>query len=339
MNRLLLEDLQRRRAFPSVTVLVNTRPGAAVDPADLSRLDRLVAQAAQRVAAEAPGADGDLVVERLEHLVRTDLEGPPAAAFALCASPEVAVVVRLGQPVRERVVVDDTFATRDLVADLARTATYRVAAVSEHKVRLFLGDRARLVETLDDRWPLLRDDDQTPASWGREVFEALRAEHAEFPLPAVVAGVDRTVRRLGAEGALMVVGRVPGNHDRTSAADLHVLVWPEVEAVLDAERRQAMDRLESARSSRRYAGGIDEVWSLANDGRVDLVLVEESFEVAALVGPDRQLELVDGPVGPDVVDDIVDDTIEAVLLRGGRAVLVPDDELAHHDRIAAVLRY
>ena len=81
------------------------------------------------------------------------------------------------------------------------------------------------------------------------------------------------------------------------------------------------------------------MWSLANDGRVDLVLVEESFEVAALVGPDRQLELVDDPVGPGVVDDIVDDTIEAVLLRGGRAVLVPDDELAHHDRIAAVLRY
>lgn len=338
MNRLLLEDLQRRRSFPSVTVLVNARPGATVDPSDLARLDRLVAHAASRVAAEAPGPDGAAVVEQLRRLVLEHQEGPPPAAFAFCASPETAVVVRLGQEVRERVVVDDTFATRDLVADLARSARFRVVTVSEQKVRVFLGDRGRLVEALDERWPLLRDESQRPSAWAKDVFEQLGAEHAELPLPAVVAGVERSVRRLAVEGALMVVGRVGGNHDRTSAADLHRLACPEVDGFLSADRSRALLRLEQARSSRRYAGGIDEVWSLANDGRVDLVLVEESFEVAATIGPDRQL-LMGAPAGRQTVDDIVDDTIEAVLLRGGRAVVVPDDSLASHDRIAAVLRY
>lgn len=338
MNRLLLEDLQRRRSFPSVTVLVNARRGASADPSDVARLDRLVAHAAQRVATEAPGPDGDAVVAQLRRLVLDHLEGPPPAAFAFCASPETAVVVRLGQEVRERVVVDDTFATRDLVADLARSAAFRVVTVSEQKVRMFLGDRIRLVEALDDRWPLLRDEDQRPSFWAKEVFEQLRADHAELPLPAVVAGVDRSLRRLAVDGALMVVGQVGGNHDRSSAAELHQLAWARVDGFLSADRARALGRLEQARSSHRYAGGIDEVWSLANDGRVDLVLVEESFEVAAEISPDRQL-LLDTSAGQQAVDDIVDDTIEAVLLRGGRAVVVPDDSLVSHDRIAAVLRY
>ena len=338
MNRLLLQDLQRRRSFPSVTVLLNARPGASLDPADVARLDRLVAQAAHRVAAEAPGPVGDEVVDQLRRLAVEQLDGPPPVAFALCASPEIAVVVRLGQEVRERVVVDDTFATRDLVADLARSARYRVVAVSEQKVRMFLGDRRRLVEVLDDRWPLLREEGQRPTSWAREVFDQLRLDHAELPLPAVVAGVERSVRRLGVDGAVMVVGEVPGNHDRTSASELHALTWPEVDRYLEVDRVRALARLDEARSSRRFAGGIDEVWSLANDGRVDLVLVEESFEVSAHLDPEHQL-LQAHQLGRAVVDDIVDDTIEAVLLRGGRAVLVPDDQLAEHDHIAAVLRY
>ena len=201
------------------------------------------------------------------------------------------------------------------MADLARSARYRVVAVSEQKVRMFLGDRSRLVEVLDDRWPMLREEGQRPTSWARKVFEELRVDHAELALPAVVAGVERSVRRVAVDGALMVVGQVGGNHDRTAANDLHLLTWPVVDGFLSADRGRALERLDHARSSHRYAGGIDEVWSLANDGRVDLVLVEESFEVAAVIGPDRELHPA-GPAGPRAVDDIVDDTIEAVTTFG-----------------------
>ena len=40
-----------------------------------------------------------------------------------------------------------------------------------------------------------------------------------------------------------------------------------------------------------------------------------------------------------MIDDIVDETIEAVLRHDGTAVIVADGELVDHARIAAVLRY
>lgn len=339
MNRLLLDDLQRRRCTPSITLLVNTRPGPRISAEDAARIDQFLAEAAARVGAEVDSTAGWEVMAGLRRLVREHLETPTPTAYAFCASPEVVVAVRLGREVRERVVIDDTFATRDLVADLNRTARWRAVTCSERRVRLLLGDRDRLLEVRDDTFPMVRAEDEGDEVWQHRVLDALRAEHASYPLPAVVAGVDRSVRRSGVDGVLMVVGQAVGNHDRTPAAELHRHLWPLVDGYLDTGRQRAMERLEQARSTRRYAGGIDEVWALAREGRVDLLVVEESFQVSARVDEHDQLLPADGSRGPGVVEDVVDDTIEAVLLRGGRAVMVPDDQLQGSDRIAAVLRY
>ena len=339
MNRYLLADLQRHSSYPSVTVLLSTESGPTLSSHDAARLDRLVDHAVERLTAEVKDRDVEPLADSLRVLALEQMSAPAAAGLALCVSDERTVAVRLGSPVRERVVVDSTFATRDLVADLARTAAFRVIAVSEQRSRMFLGDRNSLVEVHDDSWPLLRTDEDSPSLWARAVFDAAVAATADLPLPTVVAGVERTLRRVGVEGAVPCVGMLNGNHDRTAAHDLHPPAWALVDRHLEQEQARALERLERARSRRRFAGGIDEVWSLAVDGRVDLLLVEESFEQSALLGPGETLLPAAGPGGPDVVDDIVDEAIEAVLLRGGRTVVVPDRELDDHGRIAAVLRY
>ena len=176
-------------------------------------------------------------------------------------------------------------------------------------------------------------------AWVREVTRRLREQEAAHSLPTVVAGVERSIRATVVPDVLAVIGVVPGNHDRTNWVDLHQAAWPHVADWLRADRGRAVARLVEARSMRRYAGGIEEVWPLAHDGRVELLLVEESYAVAARVGDHLQLEPAADEEAPDVVDDVVDDTIELVLRNGGRAVIVNDDELREHSGIAAVLRY
>ena len=77
---------------------------------------------------------------------------------------------------------------------------------------------------------------------------------------------------------------------------------------------------------------------MAVDGRVATLVVEDRYAIAARI-VNGQLEHADDREAPDVIDDIVDETIEAVLRHDGTAVIVADGELAAHDRIAAVLRY
>jgi hypothetical protein len=88
-----------------------------------------------------------------------------------------------------------------------------------------------------------------------------------------------------------------------------------------------------------YAGGIHEVWALANDGRIDTLVVESGFTFPARIDENNQLHPADDPRAPDVNDDIVDDTMEIVLQRGGAVVIVDDQALDDHERVAAILRY
>jgi hypothetical protein len=81
------------------------------------------------------------------------------------------------------------------------------------------------------------------------------------------------------------------------------------------------------------------VWALANDGRVATLIVENSFTFPARLDENSQLHPAEDAGHPDVNDDIVDDTMEVVLQRGGNVVIVDDEALAAHQRIAAVLRY
>lgn len=338
MDRVLLSDLQRRSAYPSVTVLLNTVPGTVLAGADLDIARGLVDRADQRLTGDVDDATRRAVVAKLVTLLEEQRGQRSGAALALMASPEIAVAARLGHRIEPRVVVDDTFATRDFVADLDRTAAYRVITVSDRRLRLLHGDRARLVEERADGWPMVRPDDQSSSLWVRSVTARLTELHARHPLPTVVVGVERTIRSTAARIDVQCVGTVTGNHDRAGWADLHHATWPIVSDWLRGNADRALAALGEARSACRFAGGIDEIWPLANEGRVETLVVESTYALPARVERDLVLR-ADDREAPDVIDDIVDETIEAVLRHAGRAVMVDDGALEPYGHIAAVLRY
>jgi Bacterial archaeo-eukaryotic release factor family 3 len=339
MNLAFLNELQKQRSYPSITLLFNTSPGAGLSSTETATALALMKDADRRLDGDVDDSTRKEMMTELALLLEGQTSQPSGHAIALCVSPDFSAAVQLGKPVEERVIIDETFATRDLVADHNRTATYRVVTVSEQRTRLFVGDRTRVVEERNDRWPLVREQEQNTATWDRLVTQQLKEEHALFPLPAIVGGVQRSVRQLVRSNVFDAIGFIPGNHDRTTWSDLHRAAWPLVSDWLRTESNRAIDRLEDARSSSLYAGGIDEVWSLANDGRVSLLVVEEGFALAARIMDDGQLDRAVNAEDPAVIDDVVDEVIEAVLLKGGQVVIVPNDHLHMHQHIAAILRY
>lgn len=337
MNRALLAELQRQCAYPSITVLLNTTADQPLNDDQQVTLRTLIDRVQRRLRSDVPGDQTALLLARVEELVASIALQPMAKALVLCVSLQHSEAVRLGRSVQERVVIDDTFATRDLVADLNRTALFRVVTVSERKTRLLVGDRARLLEERSERWPMVRSGESS-AAWARDVAQRLAEEHTLAPVPTVIAGVDRTIRRAMLHETLHTIGLIAGNHDRTGWAELHTSAWPLVTDWLRNDTSRAVEALDGARSARRYAGGIDEIWSLAIEGRIEVVAVEEGYSLAVRVR-DGGLEPAEDPEAPDVVDDIVDDTIEAVLRFNGKAIIVPDGTLGDHGRIGAVVRF
>lgn len=338
MNNALLTELQGLEAYPSVTLLHTTEPGAVMRPADASRLVDLAAEAERRLSEDVDDDVRATVVATLQRLVASASAGRSSQAIAICVSPDHEAVIRLGRSVRTRAIIDDNFATRDMVADANRTATFRVVTVSEQTVRLLVGDRDRLVEVHERPWPLERADDEGAEVWRNRVNESLERELRSFDVPTVLAGVAHTIGSLIDGDQVESIGNVPGNHDSSSPAQLHEPAWVLVHEWLELDRAEALARLDHARGARVFAGGVDEVWDLADDGRVELLVVEDDYHLTARVH-DRHLEPVDDPDSPDIVDDVIDELIEMVLRSGGETVMVPPGELSDHGRIAAVLRY
>lgn len=338
MNSATLAEVQRLRCYPSITLLLNTTPGAPFTPAERNTAQFLMQQVDDRLEGDVSDALRRSLTTRLVALVDEQAAQRSTQAVAMFVSPEYTAAVRLGSTLDERVTVDDTFTTRDLIVDLNRTALYCVITISERAARRFIGDRRRLVEERNETWPLDRGEDQSLTAWTRDIKSHLRVAHPTLTIPTVIAGVHRSLRQL-VPNVTDSIGVIPGNHDRTTADELHRASWPLVDHWLGVDATRSIDHLDDAVSRHRYAGGVHEVWALAHDGRIATLIVERGFRFPARIDANNQLHPAEDVQHPDVNDDIVDDTMEIVLQHGGDVVVVDDQALTDHQRIAAILRY
>ncbi|MGH9066202.1 MAG: hypothetical protein ACRD0J_01560, partial [Acidimicrobiales bacterium] len=282
---------------------------------------------------------------------------PASPGLGLFVSDPLTMAVASPAPVGERVAIDPTFSLRELVQAVDRAPRYRVLVLAGARSRIFEG----LGPTL---WPAAAPSPQPDPAPGarrrqrghrfgvemsalREVSrrrlmtsldEALAGMAQKDPLPLVVVGSTREAalfQELSTQGP-SVIGTVCGLHGRTNPARLLRLVQPVVNTYLREERDRALARLQEASEPRR-AGGIDAAWTLAHDGWVELLCVEEGFAYPARVEGSCLVAAVD-PEHPEVLDDAVDETMAAVADRGGTTVVVADGALSAQGRIAALLR-
>lgn len=336
------------RRYPSVSLLV---PLDGASPWT-DRLRRLQRDAAARLRAEFGAGLDPRVIDHLNHAAATAAPPPGARSVAVYVNDGGHHSVGLGVTVRERAVIDDTFATRDLIHHDLRRGRYWVLALALAHPRLLQGHGERLHPA-----PLLLRDTMEPSTNNRHrrgrdrtaVADARRARRLralDMALTDTLAGSGDPLIVVGAEPTLSkflhrtrhidavesVIRRAPDGDLATLAS----IVAPAVSEVLAERRTAALAALDRAVSSGNAVSGIDQVWRAAHRHHGALVLVEEHYELPARVDPSGRLHPADDATAAGVIDDIVDETLEQVLARHGRVEIVPDRALTTHQRIALV---
>jgi len=360
MNRHDLHELQDVRTYPCLTITLpthRTRPDNKHDPI---RVKNLVTEGTNRLLGEFSKRDVAPLLERLNALVAAIDYEYTLDGLVLAVNRDMAREYVLPFTLSERVVVDETFFTRDLVHALNRARRYWVLSLSEQATRLFDATREDLQEITTGSFPMqhggpggatvlpggqgvntsaYRDDRHR--QFFRDVDKEFRALMAEDPMPLALAGVDRYLAFFReVSGAGEIIATLPGNFDHLSGHDLGRRIWPIVSEGFSARRREVLQHLETAVGQHRAASTLAEAWHLAGLGRGRVLVVEEGYHQPARLTESGQLNLnVDDPTAPDVMDDAVDEVITKVLGNGGQVVFVEDGELALHERIALILRY
>ncbi|MEV0848311.1 hypothetical protein AB0J21_20950 [Streptomyces sp. NPDC049954] len=363
LNPDILAALRAPRPYPAVSLLLPTHRAAPENAQDGIRLRNVVGEAKRRLAHD-PAVDKETlqaIEARIDTAVASVDLSQVTEGTLLLVSTQDYEVWQLPTTPEERVVVSDTYLTRDLVSSWLHERPYWVLVLSEECSRLWHGAGESLSEVTGFGFPAEPElPDQRDALPGAN-FGTMPSPYREERLRQYLRDVDdklmeplRTgkgpVHLVGLANALntfaersrnaeRIGARVErGGADKAPAHTLLEILGPARAEYTASQQRAALERLSEAIGARRFAAGTDEIWQNVQEGRVQLLLVEDSFQVSA-VPEATHLVPSSSPDDPDVEDDVVDTLVESALGTGAEVVFVPDDALSGHGRIAAVLRY
>ncbi|SHH48965.1 baeRF3 domain-containing protein [Streptomyces sp. 3214.6] len=355
-----LSELRRPRPYPAVSVLTPTHRREPENTQDRVRLRNVVAEAKKQLETD-PAVTRERRADVADQLDRALAEVDLAHTddgLVIYAAPGEHQVWSLARAVPERVVLSDTFLTRNLVSAQAAERPFWVLSVSADRVTLWNGGADRVTEEHTGGFPLIRNRENFDAERQERIGDlpsTFRDEDTRHFLREADTAVGRLLREeprplyvTGEQAALSCIDEVGG----VTRDAVHVrhgglshgtpdAVWQAVRPLHDAEARRdtaALARvLDSARGHRMFAAGVDELWQNAREGRVRLLAVEENYQVTVR---DDGAHLVPAESGDlDAREDIVDEIVEQCLETGADVRFVPDGALGDAAGIAAVLRY
>lgn len=361
MNFADIRLLQSVTQAPCVTISLPTHRTAPDNLQDRIRLKNLVVQASERLSNDYGQRQIADVLTQLEQLVaeidvQKNLDG-----LVLCVNQDMARSFVLPFSVQERVVVDDTFYTRDLVYGMNRTVNYWVVTLNENATRLFRGINDLLIEHNEFGFPMMHtgpggttslsdgiginrsaERDDAHRQFFRAVDAGVHAVRTHEALPLVVVGVDRFVTFFHevTDHADAIMATIHGSHDTSTVHQLAAVVWPAVQTHASQLGIKALNELQVAIGGKRMVATMPEVWRVAHEGRGQHLLVEREFVYPGRVDASGlTLTAATDSTASGVLDDAVDELITQVMATGGQVTFVNPGDLHEYQHIALITRY
>lgn len=273
----LLQRLRATRPYPALSLTMPTHRRAPDNAQDVVRLRNLVAEAGNRldadprVTAEARAA----VKAQLDRAVAEVDQRRALESLVILADTDDYQIWQLPRTAPARVVLSDSYLTRNLVAAKAGAQLFWVLTLSAEHASLFSGTNDGLRPETRDGFPLTAPHEapnpqreerigDTPSTYSSEdarnflrtVDEKLRAVLAADPRPLFVVGLPPALALLDevGESAKSAVGRVAkGTTAETTVPELLKELDPALEGWREQAAARIRERLDNAHSSRSFA--------------------------------------------------------------------------------------
>jgi hypothetical protein len=353
-----LKELKDIISESCVTIILNTHRTSPDNKKDPITLKNLIKEAEVRLFADESKRDAQKLVQRLLDLESKIDHNHNLESLVLFVNENVAEYTRLPISVEDRVVIDHTFATRDLVRAMHAEANYYVLVLSQQKVRLIEAFNDKVVAEIGNPFPI--ENNQFYSTNRAELSNANRQTNlvAEF-----FNRVDKELNKVRKENPLpILICTEHGNyHEYLKIADqkqsvfdtflnknrvdekAHAIVteaWKIVQEYTLEKNNARKAELEKAVGQNKFLSDTNEIWQGIKQGRIQTIFIEEGKFQPALWENDK-IEYVSDDLRDkkEVVDDIYDELIEANMNYGGDVVFLPKGELAKFNGFGAITRY
>jgi hypothetical protein len=376
MEALVLEELNVFEALknnfttPCVSVVIPTHkmyPDRAVDALVAKQAFK---RAKTQVLIMCPREEGgEEIIEKLGELLENVNFTKSDLGIGFYVSPDMGHVVKFPFVVQEKVIVGNSFEVRDLLYLSEMTISYYVLLINEKEIKLFEGHVEKLKLIKDDHFPLRFYDDYeySHTSIGSSYGYALKSfekdksvvkeqrvkaylktadeyltRYLEITTPLILIGNSKELGyyKKASVNYNNVVGKVDGNYSQESIYRLGNLAFEKIKEYLYVEHDKLINRFDDAYGKKLATYGIINVWRAAKEGKGLILLVEKDYSIPGFVSEDEFELFLSAPKKvKDIIEDAVDDVMEAVLEKKGKVKIVANGKLSKYDGIAMILRY
>ena len=356
MNELLkkLKDVQ---SVCCVSIIFNThrtRPDNMQDPI---LLKNLLKEAEERLANDYDKRFGASVAARLKTLVDSIDHEKNLDSMAIFVNEEFAEYTRLPLKVENRVVIDETFATRDLVRAMHESSSYYILVLSRNNARLIEAHNDHVTEEVSGLFPISNDtiyttdkleksmakgSDNLIEEFFNRVDKELQKVYAEKPLPIILATETRNYDHYlkVADKKQTIVGHINKNRDDEKAHHIVPDAWGVYHELIYAKQQARIAELKQAVSTGKFLSDFNDIWKAIHEGRGQTLFVKRGyFQPAIIEGDSIRLVSAEDRTAFGIVDDIIDEMIELNMKYGGDAVFISGDDLAEFQGLALITRY
>lgn len=354
----LLQTLIRVQDKLCVTISVNTHRTHPDNLSDRIKIKNFKREAIDRLLDKHDQKDIAGLIEKLEKIdqeldINYNLE-----SLHIFVSDTISEVFKSSwETNQEGVHISNTFAVRPLVKEIGRQTSYLVMLLSQSGVHLFRATNGLIVEDISsEEFPI-------PENQFHNTFpdKSSDAKHLDDLLREYLNRVDKALLRfIGEEriGTLVFCtednyskllqvadrpsvyyGYLPIDYNNIETHQLESRAWNFMKQELVRKNEDYFKELEAAVGKGLVITDLQEIYRACQDGRGDILVVQESFHQAVKILSDRDIAIVDSPIGLDTIDDI--SSLLALLIdeRGGQTVYVPQIPNEELQPIALKTRY
>ncbi len=333
-------------------------------------LFRKAIRKAKSILKRNPSAQGQLMMEKLEGLIKAYKPDYSMSGVGLFVSTDISEILYFPFDVNERIIHDTSFETRDLLYLKQLLSTYYVLVLGKKSVSLYSASGNELMEIRDGFFPAHYEEEYEYArpSLGTSFGKSLKAFEKDKSIvnkarvesfykeagnqlttylnrnsmPLLISGTKKHIADFYSATHLKekVAAEISGSFSDKNFFDLRTKAWNGYVKFNQAKAKVKIKELEEKDTPHKLAKGIQEVWQASHEGRgLHLMVEKDYFCKSYLRDGDPVLYLNPPKVKYTLVPDAVDEIIETVLEKGGRIEFMEERALKRFDSIALLLRY
>lgn len=364
--------MQKEKGNICISVISPTHKLSPERRTDQVHVEKAIQRAKDYLQNKYSGKDVDPLLQAVDELYRDIDFNNNTEGIGLFVSAGIKKIVQFSFPVKEKVIIGNSFEIRDLLYEVYYNRPYVVLLLSEKEAKLFYARLNTLTEITDDHFPQLnkaeyeynrptRGSSYVGNAFEKEfekdksILEEIRFEsffrqtdgllnsYLDNQTPLIVASANKNLSyfRKITQHDKNIACYITGNYFLAAGNELGDLSWNKMKLFLDNGKENLVRDFKEKIGEGLGITGIQDIWKAAKEGRGFKLLVEKDLSLPGFIINEDEYHLYLKPPkkAHHVLADAVNHLIETVLEKKGEVVMVENDTLKDQERIALITRY